>query len=602
MSNVPQNLYVPSQHARDTAPTAKWQVATPDPAAVDRLVATLDLSPITAALLVNRGVTTPDAAHSFFSPDLADLSDPYRFPDMEAAVDRLAFAVENKERIFVHGDYDADGVTSAALCVRALQSLGGDVTGYVPRRSDGYDLQKPGVDKAKSREAKLILTADCGVQAVEPVAYAKELGIDVVVTDHHRPGKTLPDACAIVNPYRDDPAAIARTSVLGFQDYVGVAVAFKTLDALTERIRPTARTAFRKNFLDLVALGTVQDMAPVVGENRLFATHGLAALASSQKKGIQTLLTHFGLDKGETLLSEHISFRFGPFLNSAGRMGDADKAYRLLITRDQDEADQIAADLEGMNTQRKQEQARIVADATTLALLPEYTERRVLVLAQDTWKGGLVGLAAGNLVGLFNRPVILLGFNRERNEYHGSARGFGNFHMLDALKACDALGMLGRYGGHSSAAGVTVLGDHLEAFCDKMHDLAEDTVDMTDLAPTLAIDAEIPDGRALTFALLEEIDRLEPWGRGNEEPLFSTANVRVQEVRRVGKDQNTLNLQLQLPGMFGAMKAVWFKNGAAADTLAPGSRIDIAYRPKFNHWQGTTKIELYLKDLRSSDI
>ncbi|MBC7805625.1 MAG: DHH family phosphoesterase, partial [Akkermansiaceae bacterium] len=316
MSNRPENLYVPSQHARDTITSTKWQIATPDQATVDKLVGALGLSPITAALLVNRGVCTPDAVRSFLAPDLSDLSDPYRFPDMEAAVDRLAFAVESKEKIFVHGDYDADGVTSAALCVRALQSLGGDVSGYVPRRSDGYDLQKPGVDKANALGAKLILTADCGVQAVEPVAYAKKLGIDVVVTDHHRPGKVLPDACAVVNPYRDDRAAIARTSVLGFQDYVGVAVAFKTLDALTGRIRPTARAAFRKNFLDLVALGTVQDMAPVIGENRLFVTHGLTALASSQKKGIQTLLTHFGLDKGETLLSEHISFRFGPFLNS----------------------------------------------------------------------------------------------------------------------------------------------------------------------------------------------------------------------------------------------------------------------------------------------
>ncbi len=602
MSNTPQNLYMPSAQARDLTPSAKWHVAMPSPAAVDALVGALELSPITAALLVNRGVSTPEAARAFLSPDIADLSDPYRFPDMEAAVDRLAFAVENKEKIFVHGDYDADGVTSAALCVRALQSLGGDVTGYVPRRSDGYDLQKPGVDKARTLESRLILTADCGVQAVESVAYAKEHGIDVVVTDHHRPGKVLPDACAVVNPYRDDPAAIARTSVLDFQDYVGVAVAFKTLDALTERIRPSARAAFRKNFLDLVALGTVQDMAPVIGENRLFVTYGLAALASSQKKGIQTLIRHFGLDKEKALLAEHIGFRFGPFLNSAGRMGDADKAYRLLITKDQDEADQIAADLEGMNTQRKQEQARIVTDASVLALLPEYADRRVLVLAQDTWKGGLVGLAAGNLVGLFNRPVVLLSYNRDRHEYHGSARGFGSFHMLDALRACGDLGMLGRYGGHSAAAGVTVLGDHFEAFCDRMHDLAADTVDMTDLAPTIAIDAEIPDGRALTFGLLEEIDRLEPWGRGNEEPVFSTCGVRVQEVRRVGKDQNTLNLQLQLPGMFGATKAVWFKNGAAADMLAPGSRVDIAYRPKFNHWQGNTKIELYLKDLRPAGV
>ena len=581
--------------------SAKWQIATPDTAAVDTLVRALDLSPVTAALLVNRGVSTPDDARAFLSPNLCDLSDPYRLPDMEAAVDRLASAVRNRERIFVHGDYDVDGVTSAALCVRALESLGADVSGYVPRRVDGYDVQNTGVERAKSLGASMILTADCGVQAIAPVALAKAAGIDVVVTDHHRPGKTLPDACAVVNPYRDDPAALAKTAALGFKDYVGVAVAFKVMDALTERIRPTARAAFRANFLDFVALGTVQDMAPVVGENRLFVTHGLTALAASKKKGIQTLLAHFNL-KTEAILAEHIGFKFGPFLNAAGRMGDADKAYRLLITKDQDEAEQIAADLEGMNAQRKHESARILADASALALLPENADRRVLVLAGEAWRGGLVGLAAGNLSHLFNRPVVLLAHNKERNEYHGSARGFGDFHMLNALRECDACGMLGRYGGHSSAAGVAVLGEHFAAFCDKLHDLAADTVDMTDLVPTLAIDAEITDGRALTFGLMDEMDKLEPWGRGNEEPTFATRGVCVGGVKRVGVDSNTLNLQLILPGMVAPAKAVWFKNGAVADTLAPGDRVDIAYRPKFNHFNNRTTIELYLKGLRPASV
>ncbi len=578
-----------------------WRVASPDTAAVDALVRALSLSPITAALLVNRGVFTPEAARAFLSPDIADLSDPYRLPDMEAAVDRLSFAIENGEKIFVHGDYDADGVTSAALCVRALQSLKADVMGYVPRRIDGYDLQKCGVDKAKEWGAGLILTADCGIQAVGPVAYAGEQGIDVVVTDHHRPGKTLPNARALVNPYREDAAAIGRTAALGFQDFVGVAVAFKTLDALVGRVRPTAGVAFRRQFLDFVALGTVQDMAPVVGENRLFVTHGLAALASSQKKGIRALMTHCGLDKGEPLLAEHIGFRFGPLLNAAGRMGDADIAYRLLITTDQDEAEQLTLDLAGMNAQRKQEQARIVADASALALLPGEADRRVLVLSQETWKSGLIGLAAGNLTDIFSRPVVLLHYNAERNEYHGSARGFGSFHMLDALRACADDGMLGRYGGHSAAAGLTVSGDHYEAFRAKMHELAEGTIDTRDLSVTIAVDAEIPDGRALTHNLLEEMDLLEPWGRGNEEPVFATYGVRVTSVRRVGGDGNTLQVQVQMPGVSAPMKCVWFKNGAAADTLVPGSRVDIAYRPKFNHWQGAAKIELMLKDLRPSD-
>ncbi len=586
----------------ESSPSVKWQIAAPDANAVDTLVRTLELSPITATLLVNRGVHTPEDARAFLSPDVADLSDPYRLPGMEKAVDRLASAVQNKEKIFVHGDYDADGVTAAALCVRALESLGAEVTGFVPRRSDGYDLQSAGVKRAKDAGASLILTADCGIQAVESVALAKSLGMDVVITDHHRPGKTLPDACAVVNPYRNDDAVREASDALAFKDFVGVAVAYKTLDALTERVRPSARAAFRHNFLDLVALGTVQDMAPVVGENRLFVTHGLTALAASKRRGIQSLLAHCGLDKVTTITSEDIGFKLGPLLNAAGRMGDADLAFRLLTTRNTDEADQLTADLVGMNRQRKQEQTRITAEASVLALLPENAERRVLVLAGEAWRSGLIGVAAGNLVGLYNRPVILLGYNKERDEYHGSARGFGAFHMLDALNACADCGMLGRYGGHSSAAGVTIKGAHFEAFCDKLHDLAADTIDLSDLSATLSIDAEIPDGRALTWGLMDEMDRLEPWGRGNEEPTFATRGVRVMGVKRVGADQNTLSLWLSLPGMTANTKAVWFKNGAVAEKLSVGDRVDIAYRPKPNEWNGNTSLDLQLKDMRPTTL
>ncbi|MBC8142628.1 MAG: single-stranded-DNA-specific exonuclease RecJ [Armatimonadetes bacterium] len=585
-----------------SSPNVKWQIATPDQAAVDALVRALDLSPITATLLINRGVRTPEDARAFLSPDVANLSDPYRLPGMEPAVDRIASAVQNKEKIFVHGDYDADGVTAAALCVRALESLGAEVVGYVPRRSDGYDLQATGVQRAKDAGASLIMTADCGVQAVESVALAKSLGIDVVVTDHHRPGKTLPDACAIVNPYRDDDAVRDVADALSFRDFVGVAVAYKTLDAVTERVRPSARTAFRHHFLDLVALGTVQDMAPVVGENRLFVTHGLTALASSKRKGIQAILAHYDLGNATTITAEDIGYKLGPLLNAAGRMGDADLAFRLLTTRDALEAEQLTADLVGMNKLRKQEQTRITTEASVLALLPENADRRVLVLSGEAWRSGLIGVAAGNLVGLYNRPVILLGYNKERDEYHGSARGFGEFHMLNALNVCADCGMLGRYGGHSGAAGVSIKGAHFEAFRDKLHELAADTIDLSDLSATISVDIEIPDGRALTWELMDELDRLEPWGRGNEEPTFATRGVRVVSVKRVGADSNTLSLWLSLPGMAGNSKAVWFKNGAVAETLLPGDRVDIAYRPKPNEWNGNTSLDLHVKDIRPTTV
>ena len=576
---------------------AVWRIAAPNDTQVQALVRALDLSPITAALLVNRGVTTPDAARAFFNPTIDTLSDPYRFPDMEAAVDRLAHAVEKGETIFVHGDYDVDGVTSAALAVRALTGLGAKVVGFVPSRADGYDLQKGGVDKAKAAGATLLFTADCAIKAVEAVAYASEQGIDVVVTDHHRPGATIPAACAVVNPYRTDAAAIERTSVLGFYDYVGVAVAYKVLGALTQRLRPDAHAAFLSGFLDFVALGTVQDMACVTGENRVFVTHGLDALSRSKRKGIQALLTHFKLG-GESVTAEHIGWKIGPLLNAAGRMDDANLAYRLLVTREADDAEQLVAQLDGLNALRKQEQAKIVAEAAAQATLPEYADRRVLVLTSPGWRGGLAGLAAGRIADQFTRPTLLLSHNPRTNEYHGSARGYGDFHMLNALTECDKVGMLGRYGGHSGAAGVTVRGEHFEAFCEKLHELAEGTVDLEPTAPVLAIDAEVPDGRAWTYEMMDEIARLEPYGRGNAEPVFATCGARVQDVRRCGSDKNTLQMRVELPGMAAPTSVVGFKMGALADNLSPGMRVDLAYKPNLNHYNGRTTIQLMLEDAR----
>lgn len=574
-----------------TSPTmleAHWRLAVPDEAQVQQLAAALRVEPLVARLLINRGVTGSDAAERFLAPTLDDLFDPFTLPDVEKAVVRLAQAIETGEKIFVHGDYDADGVTSAALCLRALTGLGANVVGFVPRRSDGYDFQPYGAQKAKEVGAGLIMTADCGVCALEAVDVANSLGIDVIVTDHHRPGKTLPNAIAVVNPYRED-------AKVPFRDLCGAGVAFKVLDALTARLKPEHQKAFRRNFVDLVALGTVADASTVAGENRILVMHGLAMLATGRKTGVKALLARAGLE-GKELTAENIGFQLGPRLNAAGRMEDADLAYRLLITRDADEAEQLVARIESLNDLRRAETDRIVQEALAEALTQD--DRRVLVLARTRWGKGLVGIVAGRIAEVLRRPTLILSYDERTDSYGGSGRTYGSFNLLDALHGCADL--LGRYGGHSASAGVNVSATNLEAFREKIHELAEGLISDEPEPITLEIDAELADTRLLTQGLVESLQQLAPFGRDNPDPVFLTCGGIVTETRRVGKDNNTAIFQIKLPGRQWPTKAVRFKSGDWTERVQPGERVDIVYSPKLNEWNGKVSVELTLLDLRPS--
>ena len=574
-----------------TSPTmleAHWRLAVPDEAQVQQLAAALRVEPLVARLLINRGVTGSVEAERFLAPTLDDLFDPFTLPDVEKAVVRLAQAIETGEKIFVHGDYDADGVTSAALCLRALTGLGANVVGFVPRRTDGYDFQPYGAQKAKEVGASLIMTADCGVCALEAVDVANSLGIDVIITDHHRPGKTLPNAIAVVNPYRED-------AKVPFRDLCGAGVAFKVLDALTVRLKPEHQKAFRRNFVDLVALGTVADASTVAGENRILVMHGLAMLATGRKTGVKALLARAGLE-GKELTAENIGFQLGPRLNAAGRMEDADLAYRLLITRDADEAEQLVAQIESLNDLRRAETDRIVQEALAEALTQD--DRRVLVLARSRWGKGLVGIVAGRIAEVLRRPTLILSYDERTDSYGGSGRTYGSFNLLDALHGCADL--LGRYGGHSASAGVNVSATNLEAFREKIHALADGLISDEPEPITLEIDAELTDTRLLTQGLVESLQQLAPFGRDNPDPVFLTCGGIVTETRRVGKDNNTAIFQIKLPGRQWPTKAVRFKSGDWTERVQPGQRVDIVYSPKLNEWNGKVSVELSLLDLRPS--
>jgi len=567
---------------------AHWHIATPDTALAAQLAQTLEISPLLARLLVNRGIASPEAAECYLWPQLESLYDPFLLPDVDKAVARLIQAIETGERIFVHGDYDADGVTSAALCLRALAGLGADVVGFVPRRSDGYDFQPYGAEKAKEAGAGLILTADCGVQAHEAVHRARELGIEVIITDHHRPGPQLPPAIAVVNPYREE-------AQVPFRDLCGAGVAFKVLDALTAKLKPEQRQNFRRNFVDLVALGTVADASTVAGENRILVAQGLLALAQSKKKGVRALLTTAGLT-GKVLTADNIGWHLGPRLNAAGRMEDADLAYRLLVSRDDDEAEQLAAQLEALNEQRKASTDRIVQEALAEALTQE--GQRVLVLARPRWGKGLVGIVAGRIAEQLRRPTLILAYDDKTDSYSGSGRTFADFNLLDALHECKDL--LGRYGGHSASAGVNVPAANLTAFRERLQAITEGQISDEPSVTTLEIDAELPDTQVLTTEFVTEFAQLAPFGRDNPEPTFLTCGAVVHEAKRVGGDNNTAILMLRLPGKRFPTKAVRFKSGDWAERVRVGEPVDVVYSPRLNEWNGKVSVELSLHDLRPS--
>lgn len=568
-----------------------WHLKEPNSAAAESLSRAVGISPLTAQVLLHRQVTTPEDAEVFLDPDPSRLADPYILPDMDKAVDRLCQAIKNKEPIFLHGDFDADGVTSTAICWRALSILNANVAGtYIPQRSDSHDLQQKGVDAAKVVGASLILTADCGTNAGWAIEYARSLGIEVIVTDHHHPETELPNAVAIVNPYRED-------AQLKFREYCGAGVVYRLFEAVMDRLMPGLRDKYRERFADLAALGTIADVTPLIGENRILVVCGLQALKESRKPGIRALLA--GLDKKDpAITSRTISHGIAPLINAASRVEDGNLALRLLTTKDDEEAIELARKLAELRETVRGERERVSKEALLEAMMPEHQGKRVLVLARERWGRGILGLAANIVAEHHRKPVIMLSYDAQAKAYHGSARSYGDYKILPLIAACRDI--IGNFGGHSAAAGMSVSAENLELFRERINEVAEGIIPEVPEPLTIEIDAEVPDLNQLTYTQMEELERLAPFGTGNAEPVFVTNRAYVLETKRVGADGQTLQMRLRMPGRQFGMKAVRFRDPVACEQVQQGTWVDIVYTPKFNYWDGKTNIELMVADLRPS--
>ncbi len=566
----------------------RWTEPERNAKAEQTLVRELRVHALTARLLCNRGLSDPAVADAFLRPSLSQLHDPFGLPDMDKAAHRIKDALAMGETIFVYGDYDVDGVTSTAVYVRALTALGAKLEYRVPhRKRDGYDLKSGAIDYAHEKGATLIITSDCGIQAREAVTYANSLGMTVIVTDHHEPGEVLPPAYAVVNPHRHD-------STYPFPNLAGVGVAFKTMQAVVRLVQPTHENAFIQKFLDLVACGTVADVMPLLGENRVFASFGLKQLATTRKVGLRALLDGAGINTDKPLSAESVGFGIGPRINAVGRLDDAALALDLMLTGDPEEARLLVEKMNAFNVERQQAQRRILEEAKLIVANLDLDKTKVLVIASPGWNAGVVGIVAGKLVDAYYRPAIVIGVNDEETHGKGSARSIPGFDMFQGIQLCRDL--LQSCGGHEMAAGLSLSMENLADFNEKINAHARATLSDDDFVPRLAHDGTI-NPSALSLNLLEDWAQLAPFGQANPEPKFASHNLLICDAKRMGKDMSHLKMRVRAEAMDPTDCIAWGQ-GDWADRAGPGEYLEAVYTPQINEWNGRRLLQFNIKDLR----
>jgi single-stranded-DNA-specific exonuclease len=562
----------------------RWVVAPPLTLQADEALA--KFPPILKQIVFNRGLATDAEARAFLKAQPNADTDPFQLIGMQATVDRICYALQHNEPIAIYGDYDVDGVTATALLVQALAGLGGNVRGYIPNRFDeGYGLNKDALDSLKADGVKLVITVDCGIRSPDEALHAQTIGLDLIISDHHHPdGLNLPPAFAVINPKQHgDPYPD--------KDLAGVGIAYKIVEALVTVQEPV--NGFRSSdLLDLVALGTVADLAPLVGENRVLVRRGLRQIRETKRQGLFSLagVADIKIDK---VTAGNIGFMLGPRLNASGRLESALASFELLTTTDFMRAGQLAMQLDTQNRQRQtltrtmQEQAEAIA-------MGEDPEAFLLFAAHEDFNPGVVGLAASRLTELYYRPAIVAAKNAE--ETRGSCRSIPEFHITDALDLCKHL--LVRHGGHAAAAGFTVKNKNLPELVSRLKEIARDQLESRDLRQTLSADMEVPLSE-LNFEVLDYLKFLEPTGYGNPEAVFVSRNVKVKLARTVGSEGRHLKLILE-DERGVTFDSIGFRMGHLKPDLPP--YVDVLYHFEANEYNGRKSLQLNLKDVKAAGI
>ena len=542
----------------------------------------LEVSPLLGRLLVLRGITDPEAADHFLNPRLDQLHNPFLMAGMDTAVARLKRAVAQQEKILIYGDYDVDGTTAVVVLMAGLESLGARVDVHIPDRlKDGYGMRVPVVERAAADGFTVLLSVDTGIREHEVVARAQELGIDCIITDHHLPKEeSLPAAHALLNPHRPDCAYPDK-------NLSGVGVAFKLVQGLLgERMSE----ALLRSYLKIVAIGTIADVVPLIGENRVIASFGLQALRRPVQPGLSALLEVARLN-GRAPTAGDIAFRIAPRMNAAGRMEDAHAVIELLRTSDPVKAQQIARRLEELNSERQHAEESILNDIVEiLKARPEITGRYSLVFAGEGWHRGVIGIVAQRVVERCYRPTLVIGV--ENGTGQGSGRSIANFHLLNALT--DSQDVFERFGGHAAAAGFTLPSGRIGELTERFEAYARSALSPQDLIPLLRVDAEV-DLDHLDWPLYEQLKRMEPFGMGNPTPVFAARNLRLIYPPRVLSEKH---LKLKVGKGSKSFDALGWRKGEQAKLLGTGDTLDLAFTLDENLYQGTSSLQMIIKDLR----
>lgn len=551
------------------------------PETIKELSSQFGLPPVVTTILLKRGFTSFE---DYVFPDTDKLHDPYLMKGMNEAVLRIESALKNQEKITVYGDYDVDGITSTAILVRFLRERGANVTYYIPSREEGYGVNIAAIDMMAAEGTTLLITVDCGITATKEVDYAKSIGLDIVVTDHHECKDEVPAAVSVLNPKQPDCS-------YPFKKLAGVGVVFKLLHALTLKLKFHEREFFDR-YIDLVSLGTVADVMPLVGENRIIVKNGLQHMSYTENKGLRALLRQAAVDISQ-ISTGTIGFALAPRINAAGRIGDPGCAVELLLAEDDGTAERLAQFLDEVNRERQATEQDIYQEALMLLSQDKrYLDDYVIVLAKEGWHHGIIGIVASKLTEKLHKPTILISLSE--GEGKGSGRSIKGFNLFDALGHCEE--DLIRFGGHELAAGLTVSENSLETFRNHINSYARTVLKEEDFIPELMIDAELP----IAYLNLNTVDKLSvmtPYGMGNSAPVFLCRNLRIVNARPMSEGKH---LRLGLTDGTYVVDAVGFSMGEYLEKLSVNDCVDVVFHLEGNVYRGERRVQIQLKDLRHS--
>lgn len=557
----------------------KWEISSIEEKLIDKIAKENNISNLLSSILANRGIITKEQVKRFLNPTREDFYNPFLMPDMEKAVSRILKAIKNKEKTIIYGDYDVDGITSITVLKKFLEERNLKIDTYIPNRlNEGYGLNKQAIKSIKEQEYSLVITVDCGISAIEEIKYANELGLDVIITDHHEPIEKLPKCLAIVDTKRKD-------SIYPFNQLAGVGVVFKLIQAISIKLNLDAKEYLK--YLDIVCVGTISDIVPLIDENRVITKLGLKLVTMTKNIGLKVLIDSIGFKE---INSTAISFGIAPRINACGRIGNEIEALKLFLTEDKEDAIKIAERLNKYNIERQETEKQIFKEAIE-QIENDNQNKPCIILGKEGWHHGIIGIVASKVTDIYFKPSILICFEKEEGK--GSGRSIPGFNLHDAVMNCSKY--VEKFGGHSMAIGINVKKENFEKFKKEFEEYTQNS-NISDIIPIIKIDNEI-DLKKINIQDVKDLKLLEPYGEANKVPLFIIKNLKIQSIRSLSEGKH-LKLKLGIDNYI--IEAIGFNMGDLNEEYLIGDKVDIVGNIEINNFLGNEQIQINLKDIRKT--